>query len=298
MRVFITPPRVESRSIGRIASELQRYAPTHIEFVRRREDADLVVLHVIGRRDQMLRAAAQCRERKQAYVVNQYCLRSTQKPYTSDWFSLWSDARCVWSYYDLPQWVADDQNTFSFHNFYHSPLGADASVFTARKPDTPPFLIGMTGYTPGIECLHEVVDAVYNIRIRHGEGHIFHLGTPLTFGMQFTTSATNITDRELAQSYANCRYLSALRRIEGFELPAAEALLSGTRPIMFDRPHYRQWFAGHAVFISELDSRSVTAQLCEVLETRPTSVLADERAFLAERFNWRTIAQEYWRRCL
>lgn len=293
MRVYITPPRVESRSIGRIATELQRYAPASVEFVRDRDDADLVVLHVIGRRDQMLRAAERCRDRGQAYVVNQYCLRSTQRPHTADWMSLWEDARCVWSYYDLPQWVRDDGETFAFRNFYHSPLGADASVFVARKPATPPFVVGMTGYTPGIECLHEVVDAARDI-----DGRIFHLGTPLSFGTDITTSVTNLTDRELAQWYAECRYLSALRRIEGFELPAAEALLSGTRPILFDRPHYRQWFAPFAVFIPEQERAQVTLDMQRVLSIDPAPISADERAAVAERFNWRTICTEYWKRCV
>lgn len=292
MRVYITPPRVESRSIGRIAAELQRYAPNTIEFVQDRDAADLVVLHVIGRRDHMLRIAERCLARGQAYVVNQYCLRSTQRPHTADWVELWSHARCVWSYYNLPEWVRDDQIAFTFPNFYHSPLGADASVFVARKPDPVPFVVGMTGYTPGIECLHEVVDAAAAV-----EGRVFHLGTPLSFGADVTTSVTNLTDRELAQWYAKCRYVSALRRIEGFELPAVEALLSGTRPILFDRSHYRQWFAPFAVFIPERERALVTQDVQAVLQTEPRPMTSEERDAIAVRFNWRTICTEYWKRC-
>lgn len=293
MRVYITPPRVESRSIGRIATELQRYAPSSVEFVSTRENADLVVLHVIGRRDQMLAAAEQCRSRKQAYVVNQYCLRSTQKPKTSEWMSLWDDAVCVWSYYDLPQWIADDGHAYRLKNFYHSPLGADADAFRAVKPDPAPFLLGMTGYTAGIECLREVVDAA-----THLHGRIFHLGQPLTFGQERTTSITNLTDAELAQWYAKCQYLSALRRIEGFELPAAEALLSGTRPIMFDQPHYRQWFDPHAVFIPEGTREQVVSHLLDVVQQPPTPISRDERDAIARRFAWRPIVEQYWTRCL
>jgi hypothetical protein len=293
MRVYITPPRVESRSISRIATELQRHAPASIEFVRDRDAADLVVLHVIGRRDQMLRAAERCRARGQAYVVNQYCLRSTQRPHTSDWTSLWADARCVWSYYDLPRWVRDDDGSFTFSNFYHSPLGADASVFLARKPTPPPFVVGMTGYTPGVECLREVVDAA-----REVGGRVFHLGAGIPYGADITTAVTNLSDHELASYYAQCKYVSALRRVEGFELPAAEALLSGTRPIMFDRSHYRQWFAPFARFIPEQsDRQSVTAYLQDILRSDPMPITTEERVMIAERFNWRTISAAYWKRC-
>lgn len=293
MRVYVEPPDVKSRSIGRIANELKKYAPAGVEFSSRIEDADLVVLHIIGRHGQNVEKARACLDRGQRYVVNQYCLRSTQKSSTNDWRWLWDHAALVWSYYNLNGCIREDRGTGFLTNFYHSPLGADATVF---HPDTRvpkyTYVIGTTGFGWLTEGIREAGHATRAVGKR-----MFHLGPELHRG-DHITCAVGMSDAELASWYSQCQYVSGLRRIEGFELPCAEGILCGARPILFDRHHYRQWFDEFGIFVPEVSRDAVIAQLVEIFSQPPVPITDDERQYAVERFNWKTIVTEYWRRCL
>lgn len=292
MRVYVEPPDVQSRSIGRIANELKQYVPAGVECVSRIEDADLVVLHIIGRHGQNVEKARACLDRGQRYVVNQYCLRSTQKPSTDDWRWLWDHAALVWSYYNLNGCIREDRGAGILPNFYHSPLGADASVFRPDTQTTNRYVIGTTGFGWLTESIREAGHATQSVGKQ-----MFHLGPELNRGRHITC-AVGMSDAELARWYSQCQYVSGLRRVEGFELPCAEGILCGARPIMFDRYHYRQWFEEFGVFVPETTRGEVIDHLVEIFTQPAVPISDDERQLAIERFNWQTIVSEYWRRCL
>ena len=63
-----------------------------------------------------------------------------------------------------------------------------------------------------------------------------------------------LPDATFAPLLRYARYVAVLRREEGFEMMGVEALLSGTRPLVFDNELVSQpyrWFKGHAVMVTE-----------------------------------------------
>src|SRR5688572_30420855 len=136
MKVFVKAPAGLSRAMSRVEDALIEYAPTPVPndpdsgvyLVKSREEADLVVLHVIG--EEGITEAAKLKTAGKKYAIIQYCLRTTQKPDTLAWLETWRNAECVWSYYDLRAlWKEDADGTGGDDifekdiNFYYAPLG-------------------------------------------------------------------------------------------------------------------------------------------------------------------------------
>jgi hypothetical protein len=299
MRAFIRPSSDNSQALGRVVDALARYAPAGVEVVDDARAADVVVLHVVGRRDRIRAAAEQFTRQGKRYAIIQYCLRSTLRPSTADWVDIWRGAALVWSYYDLPALCAEDGVCAPFE-FYHAPLGVDSGVFhpmpapdsNSRGPALRSFVICTHGPSRLTESVRE---AVYAAR-RIGE-RVFHLGPDLRQGPD-VICRMGMDDPTLARRYSACEFVAGLRRVEGFELPAAEGLLCMTRPVMFDRPHYRQWFDGLAEFIPERPREEVVDSLEAVFLRRGARpVTQGEWIRAADRFDWRSIIGGFWERC-
>jgi hypothetical protein len=255
-------------------------------------DADLVVLLVNGMRDHWQAVADRCVARGQRYVVIQIALRTTRHPNTEQWRDMWRKAALVWTYYPLEQWIKDDGGVPIDFPLYRSPLGVDASVFTPEPAVARDILVCTSGFRRNQEGVMECDDAAHAL-----SGTVFQLGP--TFPMNANTIfQSGITDDGLAAMYRRCRFVSGLRRHEGFELPAAEGLLCGARPVMYDKPHYRDWFGDWADYVPERDANTVTRDLVALFQTGGRYVSAEERASAAKLFDWERIVRCFWERCL
>lgn len=261
---FVTRPSI---GLDRILHYLIQYMPDNFQRVSSLDKADLAVLFVCGRRDQTQLLAQQIVKDGKQYAVIQIALGSTRNPDPNDWATIWQGANVVWSYYSLP---IKDQ-------FYHAPMGADPLVF---HPLALPkkYIIAMTGQNMRKECLFECRKAAFRI----GEK---------------TYLAQGITDSELNRVYNSSWYVNGLRRDDGFEMPAAEALIAGTRPIMFDNPNFRQWFDGLAVFVPERPVSQLVDELVKVLSKQPKPMTPAQIQEARDRFNWRKIVTGFWERC-
>ena len=296
MRVLAKSPSHLSRAMFRVDKALEAYAPPGIEFVSRQADADFVVLPVVGYPD-TLEAVQGCIPRRQSYALIQYCMRTTQKPNTLDWMPLWQTADCVWSYYDLPRLVSEDQGDIDGVPFYHAPLGVD-EPFTFPYVSTRRTLGAVTsGYVSRFDA--EAIEEVA-IAARIVGSKVAHVG-PFPEGFKNDESPGKhwsfhyaISDEELANLYRSSLWVSGLRHTEGFELPALEGLCCGARPILFDRPEMRQWFDGHAVFVPECHGEELVARLVEVMSQPPEPVTTEERERIMQRFSWRPIVEGFW----
>lgn len=283
-KVFLEPPKVASPSLSRVADALTKYKPEGVEIVSDEAEADIVVLHVIGRQDQVLEKARNLPR----YAVIQYAVRSTLRPATTGWLPLWENADLVWSYYDLFSLCEEDGITPDF-DFYHSALGVDP-IFQ-RSDLFKTFLIATSGQSYLTESVRECVLAASHFPLP-----VFHLGAELD--KERVTCKTGISDEELCHYYSQAMYVSGLRRVEGFELPAAEGLLCGARPILFDKPHYRKWFNGLALFIPEGDRDEVIKSLVKIFAAPYQPVTVAERRDAAQRFNWETICTKFWEKLI
>jgi hypothetical protein len=67
---------------------------------------------------------------------------------------------------------------------------------------------------------------------------------------------------------------------------------------MFDTANYRQWFDGLAEFIPEVAPEIVVARLKKIFQGKVQPVTADEIAEVQKRFDWKTIIEGFWQRCM
>jgi hypothetical protein len=289
MKVYVDPvPAGLSQAMWRVSRALRETAPSDVKIVKFPNEADVQVLHMIGR-DCMSHLTAP------RYAVVQYCGGMEAAPdgrnvpiTNSPWLPVWRDAVAVWSYYDLcmPAGI----------NYYHAPLGVDGEIFKPSRTPAPRDVGIMTsGYVSGFgaEAIEECALAAARCNFA-----TVHLGPTRIQNMTqypprwFAVSA--ITDRELAGLYRRCRYVSGLRYGEGFELPVLEGLACGARPIVFDRPDMREWYDGHAVFVPECCGDALVDVLSDVLRDEPQPVTPAERDSVLARFDWSTIGRGFW----
>jgi len=274
----MSPPR-GNRAIQRVADALAKYKPAHVQ-ITDEANADLVILHVIGRQDQVTSKAKGLKR----YAVVQYALRSTLRPSTKGWLPLWRGAEVVWSYYDLKALCAEDGEKADF-SFYHSALGVE-KIFKPGKLKKK-YIMMTNSHSYLTESVREVVLAAQRVN-----RSVFYLGPELH--QPHVVCKSGITDKELAEMYSKCEFVSGLRRVEGFELPVVEGLMCGARPICFDRPHYRQWFDGLAEFIPETPRDEVINNLEKLFKSGARPVTETERREAAQRFNWERIITGFW----
>jgi hypothetical protein len=291
LKVFIEPPEKLSRAMKRVALTMAEHCPSDVRLVRRTHEADLVVLHVIGSTG-LVQAIEKLQMQGRRYAIIQYCLRTTEWPTCASWLPLWKDAAFVWSYYDLPSLAREDGWQFE-GNFIFEPLGVNSDVFKrSRRPKNRRYRVGTSGYVAESESVGEVVRAAAALN-----RDVFHLG-PNLFYADNVHSKNGIDDYELVSYYQDCDYVSGLRRGEGFELPAAEGLLCGARPILFDRPHYRQWYSGFGVFVTEAEPEALEKELIEVLRSDPRPISDLEWAAAEHLFSWTRIVPSVWSQAL
>jgi glycosyltransferase involved in cell wall biosynthesis len=327
LKVYCETPPALSKAMGRVVAALKRESShRRVEFVNAEEDADLVVLHVIGY-PETVEAVNRIKTRAQQYVIIQYCMRSTQQPDTRFWKDIWTGAKLVWSYYDLKELIAQDlhrsfdrecisdsgrhemnddqcdscmmmQNeidrqretlseNFHFH-FYCSPLGADPIFHRTQWMSVKMYTMLTSGFVAESESVREVCDAVARVN-----GRVFHLG-PRDAAPTAFSCGTGLSDFDLADIYSRCCWVAGLRRAEGFEMPAAEGLVCGARPIVFDAPHYRRWYDGFAEFIPEGTPDEVTESLVRIFENGWEPVDEITRQLAVSRFSWSNIVPEFW----
>jgi glycosyltransferase involved in cell wall biosynthesis len=179
----------------------------------------------------------------------------------------------------------------------YAPLGVDP-VFLGEFEPVKRDLIITTGYVAGYGA--EAIEEVWNAAERHGIGGI-HLGPKSVHGIKREKmpkgwrNAEAISDEELAGYYRRALFVGAMRYFEGFELPAAEGLACGARPIMFNQPAVRHWYGSTAVYLPELTGGELTDLISDAILNRQ-AVTTEERKFAATQFNWERIATEIWAR--
>ena len=263
MKVYFYPEK-KTRGNMRIYFALQKYLPGDFTECFDPNDADLTVFFATGRRNHLLQAVTD--RQNQRYAVIQIALQSTRNPDPQDWMEIWQRAQVVWSYYQLP-----------LTDYYHAPLAADPGVFYPEML-VKEYTILTTGDTVRDESLIEISNAVQLFGGR--EAH-----------------PRDVSDDGMRFLYSQSRYVSGLRRKDGFELPAVEGLFCGARPIMYDAPRYRQWFDGLAEFVPEEEPQKVTENLVKLFNSPYRPVTSADRKEAKRRFDWKKIAGGFWERC-
>lgn len=195
--------------------------------------------------------------------------------------------------------AAENEDTMFDGAFLHAPLGVDSSVFKFYEGRDDKYAHGGNGYVILTSGLSRLQESVRECEIASDivERHMFHLGRRVS-GRPHVTCAEGMSDLELAKVYSTCEFVSGLRRTEGFELPAAEGLLCGARPILFDSANYRFNYKDWGLYIREGSRQEVVDQLVDIFKQGAEPVTTHEREEAAHWFNWERVCGEFWQRCL
>jgi hypothetical protein len=292
MKVRIELAEKNDPAINRVRNALKAYAPDHMLFDDnpREFDVDLLVMMVNGRNGRTKRRIAKAKTYNADIAIMQISLISTRNPLVEDWMTIWDDAKLIWSYYDLPE-IARQQGiepTFS-DKFYRSPLGADSKVFKPSGAEKEYLAIAVTkGYFA--ESTREILTAV-----NHVGAKAVYVGKHIDELHDGIDQFENITDEELADLYSKSYYVCALRRREGQDLPAAEGLLCGARPVVFDRPDQADWSQSF-ITIPEINEERIISDLIEIFQGKYNPVTGSEIERAKESFSWRAFAEGFWSR--
>lgn len=300
MNVYLQPQGLHSHSMLRTARALECYAPSGVRIVQSQEDADLVILHVIGA--DAIEKANEVLVSGKRYCAVQYCLETAgydfvrvSGPQSVQWARFWQNASAVWSYYDL-----HGLSTSLGFNFYHSPLGIDDAFLP--RPYWERFrelLVVTSGYVdgPSAEAVSEVWQAAAIAGIE-----AIHVGPSQIEGMHTYPAKWNarfdLTDEELAALYGRAAWVSGLRHIEGFEMPGIEGLAMGARPIMFRQPAIEHWYGDFAEYVEDRSGQALVDDLVKVFTGKYRAVGIAEQRDAVKRFDWEPICTGFWQRVI
>lgn len=103
---------------------------------------------------------------------------------------------------------------------------------------------------------------------------------------------TDVADRELASFYTHAIALVFPSDMEGFGLPAIEAIAFGCPVILSDIPIFRELFFSVGVFAPPRDSDTFARLMGEALSGRISRVSASMQKTYIDRYQWKTMAEQ------
>lgn len=294
MKVFLSPTvALHSPAMVRIANALTRYAPPHYEIVQKREEADLCVFYPVSY--EWTHYFKECEERGQKYALVQCCYKTSGGGFY-EWRRWWEKSIVVWSYLDL---LKEKRGPIiDSIPFYHAPLGIDEAftlpVVTHPKKD----YIVTTGtvHGSGQEAILECWKAATMCGLA-----IVHVGSyPIGIGDEWDCHSENfqtvsgVTDQTLRGIYQNAKYVCSLRYVEGFELPALEALSCGTRSIVFTQSATTKWFYGYADFVPECEGQELIDHLVRKFSDPYEAIQQSTIDEVRSKFSWGVLCWRFW----
>lgn len=282
MKIYFQTKKNFSQSFHRIERELKKYIPIEVTWVNDWKDADFIIEQLCGYDESLI---------KKLKSGKPYAIIFNGGPRRKNGIEeVFENAEWVFS------WVPLEEEGFK-GNMVLSPLGVDPHTFKPLKDIKKDITIFTSGYVADPEGIDAMVEAN-----KQFGGKLVHLGGDMIndFGCKVeeikgVSRVNGISDKELVKIYNRSKYVSGLRRGEGFELPIIEGLLCGARPICFDNPFYRRWYDGLAIFVPELkDPQKLASKLKEIFESPYKPVTKEEINYVKDYFNWKRISKLFW----
>lgn len=323
LRVFARPIGLHSHAMVRIANAIEAHAPASVEFVEDQSAADLIIFYPIGA--DWMPAIENVEALGKQYALVQCCVKSTGAS-CSTWWPVWQRSACTWSYLDVNRILAEEIYSATYSEgftiiprlsdsrFYYAPLGVDDALRPALGAPLNFFRKGTksvvtTGHVSG--CPAEAIYEVWEAALASGYT-VTHVGPKLPEWRPGVRVRTGISDRELRAIYNSATFVASLRYVEGFELPAAEGLVNGATPILFDQPDLRHWYGNSAMYVPECEGPELVRSIKDVFEFGlsvagnkivGTPVLQPVHDTLRSidilsRFSWPPLVEEFWHRIL
>jgi glycosyltransferase involved in cell wall biosynthesis len=259
------------KAFTRISNAFHDYAPDWVQWVDNEDEADILLVHVIGTGE------VEWLKKPKPKIIVQHCyFTAGDVPYVE----YWKKALLTLSFHDLAKYVPD---TFSF---YAMPWGVDPDLFYRFNYGPRNFTAMVTGEVAETESLDKVHEAVEHLGLK-----MMHTGRDFGWSRRsYQNSPVGLTQK-LIQYLNDAYYVPSLREIEGFELMALEGLMCGARPIVYDLDTYR-WYKKYAIVIDP--KKDVTAQLIEIFKEEPIPVSDEERKEIADIFSWGVLIPKFF----
>lgn len=256
------------------------YAPNRIKFVDNPQHADLQIVDITRLSD---KANIKCDK----YIVFMHCFGEWSEENPMLYYDLFDNAQMVYSHLNLAQIFKelDEKN-----KFVRGPWGCSPDKWMKHPALTnDEFIILNTGEIAETEGIKECVVASEKMGKR-----MIHVGKSLQYSNSSYSNVSNISVAELKDLYNRSKFVSALRRFEGFEKPAIEGLLCGCRPICFDTPLYRFWYGDLARYVNEGSEKDTCEEILNVFNTVDDPVTDEERQRAIDKFGWKTVSINFW----
>jgi len=288
MKIYYEPQSCQGRVMHNIADKLKKYAPEKYIFVKNYKEADLVIENIYG--DHKSVKAVNNDEiiehlESKPFGVLFHGFAIPKKYVLQNEFFNWcfKKAKFIYTPWDLTSYYG-----FKLNNFLRGAWGVESEEFY-RLIIKKRYIIAATGYVSSTEAIQEIYEACKIIK-----GKMLHLGHNFGFDNNIYENRSNVSIEEVRLIFNSSNYVSALRRSEGFELPAIESGACGVRPICFNNPHYTDWFKDFAIFIDETTSEGIVSQLVEILSKEPEPISEELRLDIKRRFDWKVICKNIW----
>jgi len=257
------------------------YAPAKYEFVRDPAIADFQILDITRISDKYY---LKCDK----YLLFFHTFGEWAEESPSEYYDLFNNAMLVYSHLDL----ASIYPTMNRDKFMRGPWGCQPDVWFKKeylKNDR--YQILCTGEIPQTEGIRECIAACDELYTK-----LLHVGTNFNYQNYSYTNKSNLPYNEMNEAYNNSLWVSALRRIEGFEKPAIEGLLCGARPICFDTPLYRYWYGNFARYVKEGTEQETYNDLLRVMKEEYAPITKEEMGEAIKKFAWFYVSQNLWSR--
>lgn len=272
----------DDNGIKRITTALNEHSGVRFGTL---EEATHVFIIINGRRDRVQAQIEQLNAQDKKVILIHTSFRSSKNPKAKDWIQIWKSAYMVWSTYDL-RYACLEEGLNQWFGFYYAPFGVSEDFIepvTGQSRDYKVLTCSKSYLTESVKDCHDAVRLT---------GHkMAHLGEVYADDID---SYNGLTDRQVAELYARCDFVSGLRRQEGFEFPAAEGIMQGARPILFNYPDYFQWYRDIGVYVPDVPREQLTEILASLFKAEIPALTEEEIQGARELFSWERIIGGLW----
>jgi glycosyltransferase involved in cell wall biosynthesis len=257
------------------------YAPVKYEFTNDPSNVDFQIIDITRLSDANY---IKCKN----YIVFFHCFGEWSEEPAMAFEKIFDDAMLVYSHLDLsafyPHLPAD--------KFMRGPWGVQPDLWYKEEGLTNDmFQILCTGEIAVTEGIREGVMACDAMKVK-----LLHVGTDFKYRNPSYVNKNKLAQNEMREAYNVSRFVSALRRVEGFEKPAIEGLLCGARPVCFDTALYRYWYGDLACYVREGTEEETLDDLVRVFQREYRPIEADEAERAIKKFAWYYVATNFWNR--
>jgi len=270
----------------RITYDIQRFAPhDKFEFVDTYEKCDIAFWHLIGPNKV---------QKEKPYVILFHCFGRDRGEIAMReiWLENFKQAEMVYGYYPLHKFIGEDD--MKEINYVRQPWGVDNTIFYRMPEVKKQFTCVATGYVAQTEALLELYRACKAVG-----GKLLHIGGSLDrevglLNPMYYERICNVSDDDMRRAYNSAYWVSGLRRVEGYEIPALEGFVCGAQPICFNiEDFYPYWFGDFANFIPQGSVDDTTEALAKLFSVQPL-INSKKIEEIKNKFDTEKLSRGFW----